>query len=283
MARLLSCIRLPEVLALQGSPLVGASLSMEGFTAHGCFVLVILASGSFCLVAHIFLLNDWAGIQGDLRAQHRATRAFTTRGVTRSEIGYLAVALLAVSLALLGSLGPVPLCLALAIAGLSSLYSLPVFNMKGVPVAGTLLHLVGGVLHFLLGYATFAAIDGVGFAVGSFFGLVFAAGHLMQETRDFDGDRLNRIRTNAVAFGKAQAFLAGLVLFTAAYALLLALALHGSVPRVLVLAALLYPLHLLASLKTLQAGLTFTSLQRLQKQYWLIYAVIGVMLVVASS
>ena len=87
---------------------------------------------------------------------------------------------------------------------------------------------------------------------------------------------------NAVAFGKAQAFLAGLVLFTAAYALLLALALHGSVPRVLVLAALLYPLHLLASLKTLQAGLTFTSLQRLQKQYWLIYAVIGVMLVLAS-
>lgn len=281
-ARLLSCIRLPEVLALQGSPLVGATLAIGSLSTHGVVALAALAVGSFCLVAHVFLLNDWAGIHEDLRAAHRATRAFTSMGVTRPEIGYLSLAFLAASLTLIGCLGLTPLGLAAAIAVLSSLYSIPRLGIKGIPVVNTLLHLIGGSLHFLLGYATFAPIDPRGLAISCFFGMVFAAGHLMQETRDFDGDLLNGIRTNAVAFGKTWSFAAGLVLFSAANALLLLLALQGAVPRIVALAAVLYPLHLRASLTALRAGLTFASLQHLQKQYWLIYALIGILLVAAS-
>jgi hypothetical protein len=69
-------------------------------------------------------------------------------------------------------------------------------------------------------------------------------------------------------------------LFTAAYALLVALAAYGAVPRVLIVAAVLYPVHLFASLRALRAGLTFESLSQLQRCYRALYAVIGVMMLI---
>jgi hypothetical protein len=91
---------------------------------------------------------------------------------------------------------------------------------------------------------------------------------------------LNGVRTNAVAFGRTRGFFAGLALFTAAYALLVALAAYGAVPRVLIVAAVLYPVHLFASLRALRAGLTFESLSQLQRCYRALYAVIGVMMLI---
>ena len=64
-----------------------------------------------------------------------------------------------------------------------------------------------------------------------------------------------------------------------AYALLVALALLGAVPRLLVLSAALYPLHVYASLRAVRSGLTFESLRQLQRCYRLSYAVIGIMMV----
>jgi 4-hydroxybenzoate polyprenyltransferase len=279
--RLVSCIRYDEVLVLQGAPLTGACFSIGALTTASIFKAAVLAVGSLCLVAHVFVLNDWSGIRGDLKDPSRAMRTFARKGVSRTEIGFLATALLVLSLLLLGLLGPATLGLAFAIVSLSALYSAPVFHMKGLPVFNSVLHLVGGTLHFLLGYATFAAVDGRGIAIGGFFALVFTAGHLTHEVRDYEGDLLNGIRTNAVVFSKARSFVMGLVLFTAAYALLVTLAACGYVPRVLVLAAALYPVHLHASLRAMRAGLSFESLLRLQRCYRLLYAIIGIMMVVA--
>ena len=279
--RLLSAVRWDEVLVLQGAPLIGAILSIGAWTTGHMFLLAVFATGSCCLVAHVFVLNDWSGIHGDLKDPNRAVRTFPAKGIGRTEFGFLAIALLAASLLLFALLGKVALALALAIAGLSALYSAPPFHMKGVPLFNSLLHFVGGVLHFLLGYATFAAIDARGVAVGCFFALVFTAGHLTHEARDCDGDSLNVIRTNAVAFGRTRSFFASLVLFTAAYALLVALAAYAAVPRVLMLAAVLYPVHLLASLRAMRAGLDFESLSRLLGCYRALHAVIGVTMVAA--
>jgi 4-hydroxybenzoate polyprenyltransferase len=128
----------------------------------------------------------------------------------------------------------------------------------------------------------FRAIDPRGLEIGCFFALVFVAGHLTHETRDNDGDLLNGIRTNAVTFGKTRSFAAGLVLFTIADALLLVLAVRGAVPRVLVLIAALYPLHLYWSFQTLRAGLTFESIRRLQVRYRRLYAAVGVIMLVSE-
>ncbi|MFC5489924.1 UbiA family prenyltransferase [Dokdonella soli] len=277
--RLLSCIRFDEVFLLQGTALFGALYSIGTLTKGNLFVLAVVVAGSLSLVAHVFVLNDWSGIRGDLRDPARSDRTFVTRGVSRAEFGYLAVVLLALALSLFWLLGTIMFAIALAIAIVSALYSAPPFHMKGLPVFNSVLHLVGGALHFLLGYAAFSAIDERGVAIACFFALVFTAGHLMHETRGYVGDSLNGIRTNALAFGKVHTFIAGLALFTAAYALLAALAASGAVPHVLLFAAALYPLHLCASLWALRSGLTFERLRQLQRLYRLLFAVIGIAMI----
>ena len=279
--RYLSCLRLLEILVLQGSPLLGAAFAIRQPAAAHVEPLAILIAANVLLMAHIFLLNDWAGLATDLADPNRAAGVFTARGVGRQEIGGLTALLLALSLVLFSRLGPGTLLLALGIAALSALYSLPRFNWKGRPFLNSAAHLAGGVLHFLLGYSLGNAVDLRGLALAAFFALTFAAGHLTQEIRDHQGDILNAIRTNAVAFGQRRTFAASLILFTLAHALLLLLALQGTVPRPLAALAVLYPVHLRWSLKALAEGLTYASVCRLQARYRALYAVVGLAMVVA--
>jgi 4-hydroxybenzoate polyprenyltransferase len=279
--RYLSCLRLQEILVLQGSPLLGAAFAIRHPTAANVGPLAILTVANVLLVAHIFMLNDWAGLTTDLADPNKAAGVFTARGAGRKEIGGLTALLLALSLLLFSRLGPSALCLALAIAILSALYSLPRFNWKGRPLLSSAAHLAGGVLHFLLGYSLGSAIDLRGLATATFFALIFAAGHLTQEIRDHQGDILNAIRTNAVAFGQRGTFAASLALFTLAHALLLLLTFQGTLPRPLAALVALYPLHLRWSLQTLDEGLTYASVRRLQARYRALYAIVGLAMVAA--
>jgi len=278
--RYLSCLRWREILVLQGSPLLGAAFAMGAVTTGRVAALAVLTVASCCLVAHIFVLNDWAGMSADLRDPNKQAGVFAARGIGRREVGWLWLALLVASVALCGWLGPRPLAIALAIAGLSALYSVPAYHAKGIPLLNSALHLAGGVLHFLLGYSLFRPVDGRSLEIGCFFALVFAAGHLTHEARDRDADLLNGIRTNAVTFGKAGSFAAGIGLFTIADVLLVVLAARGAVPRALVLVTALYAVHLYWSLRTLRAGLNFENIRRLQVRYRALYAIIGLMMVV---
>ena len=275
-ARLLSCIRMGEVLVLQGTPFLGAVFSMGALTKAKCLDLIVLTAASSCLVAHVFVLNDLSGSSTDIRDPNRSTQVFSVRGIRRREAGALCAALLIVSLLLLIPFGKTVLFLALAVAMVSALYS---FLLKGTPVASSLLHLAGGLLHFLLGYSLFHALDWRGLEIGSFFALTFAAGHLTHEARDCAGDLANRIRTNAVRFGRAPTFAAGFVLFTVADVLLIVMAIRGVVPHALVIIGLLYPLHFYWTLRTFYAGLTFENIRRLQTGYRMLYAIIGLMIV----
>jgi 4-hydroxybenzoate polyprenyltransferase len=280
LSRLLSCIRFDEVLVLQGSPLLGAVFSIGRLTGERVVDLAIFAAGSFCLLAHVFALNDWSGMGADSRDPNRTIGLFVTRGIGHTGNRYLWMALLGLSLLLLSPFGSRTLIIALAIAGLSALYSAPPFHMKGVPLLNSALHLIGGLLHFLLGYSLFRPVDARSLEIGCFFALAFAAGHLTHEARDRDADLLNGIRTNAVTFGKAGSFGAGIFLFTIADVLLVVLAARGTVPRALVLVAALFAVHLHWSLRTLRAGLNFESIRRLQVRYRALYAIIGLMMVV---
>ena len=278
--RLLSSIRFDEVALLQGSPLLGAVFSIGRLTPESCAAVSVMAAGSCCLVAHVFTLNDWSGMSADLQDPNRTSLLFNNKGIGRTGIGYFSMALLALSLVLLSPLGAPALLIALAIAALSALYSAPAFHLKGVPLLNSALHFIGGILHFLLGYSLFQAVDGRGLGIGCFFALAFAAGHLTHEARDYKGDLLNGIKTNAVTFGKMRCFAAGLALFTIADVLLVVLAARGIVPGPLMLVGAFYPLHLYWSLRTLRDGLTFESIRRLQVRYRALYAAIGLMMLV---
>lgn len=276
----LSRIRFDEVLVLQGSPLLGAAFAIDRLTGARVVDLAIFAAGSFCLSAHVFALNDWSGIAADSRDTNRSSVDLMKHGIGHQGIRYLWMALLAASLLFLGIAGPRTLILGLSIAGLSALYSAPAIHMKGVPILSSALHIIGGLLHFLLGYSLFRPVDGRSLEIGCFFALAFAAGHLTHEVRDFDIDLLNGIRTNAVTFGKPVTFVAGIVLFTIADAWLFVLATDGLVPRALVVVAAWYAAHLYWSLKTLRTGLNFESIRRLQVRYRALYAIFGLVMVV---
>jgi hypothetical protein len=94
----------------------------------------------------------------DLADPNKAAGVFTTRGLGRKEIGGLTALLLALSLLLFSRLAQALSAWALAIAALSALNSLPRFYWKGRPLLSSTAHLVGGVLHFLLGYSLGNAI-----------------------------------------------------------------------------------------------------------------------------
>jgi 4-hydroxybenzoate polyprenyltransferase len=280
-ARYLSSLRLRDVLVLQGSPLLGAAFAIRHPGMQDLAPLAILLVANILLITHIFLLNDWSGLTADLADTNKAASVFTTRGVERREIVGLTAGLLLVSLILFSRLGRVPLALSVAIAILSALYSLPQFNWKGRPLLSSAAHLAGGILHFLLGYSLGRAIDHRGVLIATFFALVFAAGHLTQETRDHAGDAGNAIRTNAVIFGQRRTFVMSLVLFTLAQILLLLLSLQGLLPRPLAAVVAFYPIQLYWSLEAFREGLTYASVSRLQTHYRALYAVIGLAMVAA--
>jgi 4-hydroxybenzoate polyprenyltransferase len=279
--RYLSCLRLQEILVLQGSPLLGAVFAIRHPTASDLEPLATLIVANVCLIAHIFMLNDWSNLATDLADPNKAASVFTARGVGRTEIGALMISLLAVSLLLFSRLGPTPLALALAIVILSALYSISHFNWKGRPLLNSAAHLIGGALHFLLGYSLGHAIDRRGLVIAMFFALTFAAGHLTQEIRDHQSDVRNAIKTNAVIFGQRRTFIASVALFTLSHVVLLLLTLHGTLPRALAALVVLYPLHLRWSLDTLADGLTYTNICRLQSRYRALYGIVGLAMVAA--
>ena len=279
--RLLHCIRLDEVAVLQGAPVIGALFAISRLDSSALWALAVLVAGNACMVAHVFAVNDLAGIEGDARDPRRAGRTFIAKGANTRTMRWLAVLLLVAALLLFGVLNACVAGIGLAIAVLSALYSLPPVSGKGVPLLSSFLHLIGGILHFLLGFAVFLPVTGTAVAIGCFFGLVFAAGHLSHETRDHAVDQRNGIRTNAVAFGKRRGFLVSMTMFAVAYGVLAVLGLCGRVPVVLaVVAGVALVLHLLAARRAWRAGLGIDALSRLQRLYRGLHAAIGIAILI---
>lgn len=267
--------RAPEVLALQASPLLGFFWGSAGLERWAPGRLGLLLLGSFALTAHIFIFNDWAGYGSDPNDPRRTTQVAARRGISRRQVAQVAIALLVAAAGALAALGGQALALGAAIAALSFLYSCSPRFGKSTPITGSVNHLLGGALHFLLGYGLVHALDMRGLALSLFFGLVFAGGHLNQEVRDYEGDLLNGIRTSAVAFGRQRAFLASLGAFTAAYALVAALAAGGALPSLLRWSSLVWLAHAAWSLRALRRGLGFETAVWMQRRYRLLFALIG--------
>ncbi len=262
-------IRFDEVFVLQGTPLMGVLFSIGTITGGKFEALSLLLVGSILLVAHIFTLNDWADVAHGLKAPDPE--------VPPRRLLSFSISLLIASFIVFAFLGSRVVIVAVIIAALGFFYSHPRFNAKGTPMLSSLPHLIGGIFHFLLGYAVFTSIDYRAVFIAVFFALTFAAGHLNHEVRDFELDRKNNARTNAVAFGKRATFIAGLIVFSCAYLCLFFLGWFRFIPRPLsFLAILFYPPHLYWSLRALRGHLRLELIKRFQTQYRSLYAVIGI-------
>jgi 4-hydroxybenzoate polyprenyltransferase len=267
--------RAVEVLALQASPILGSLLGGYSVERRGFLALFLLLLGSCALTAHIFVFNDWVGYDGDLRDPLRAPLVFTAQGISRREVACFSLVLLLLALVAFAADGVQTLVIGAVIAGLGFLYSASPVLGKSTPIASSLNHLVGGTLHFLLGYTLSHALDAIGICIGIFFGLVFAAGHLNQEVRDYAGDLFNGIRTNAVVFGRRRTFLASLFTFTAAYAMLTGLAALSVLPRLLLWSPIAWLVHVVWAAQALRRGLDFEAAVWMQRRYRWLFALIG--------
>ena len=260
---------------LQASPILGCFLGGLSLNPSGVIRLGSLLSGSLALTAHVFVFNDWAGHSGDIRDPRRSTLVFARRGIGRRQVARVATALLIFANVAFAAVGRQTVLLGAAIAALSVLYSCSPRFGKSTPIVASVNHLLGGALHFLLGYTLSRPLDASGLVISLFFGLVFAGGHLNQEVRDYEGDLLNGIRTTAVVFGCRRAFLASLFTFTGAYAILAGLAAFGILPGLLLWSIVLWPLHVAWSQRALQRGLGFETALWMQRRYRLLFVLIG--------
>ena len=265
-----------EILALQASPILGILLGGCSPGRDGVLRPGLLILGSLALTAHVFVLNDWAGHVGDSRDPRRVTLVFDSKGINRRHVARVALALLIFANVAFAVIGRRAVLLGAAIATLSLLYSCSPSFGKTTPIAASINHLLGGTLHFLLGYSLCHAFDARGVLISLFFGFVFAAGHLNQEVRDYEVDLLNEIRTSAVVFGCRRAFLASLFFFTVAYAILFSLAATGILPRLLLWSVGAWLLQVLWSLQALRRGLGFETALWMQRRYRLLFAFIGI-------
>jgi len=267
--------RAPEVLALQASPFFGIFFGGYSIEWWSLFRLGLLLFGSLALTAHIFIFNDWIGHSSDTRDPQRAILVFSQQGISSNQVAQVVIALFIIAAAMFFIVGRLAILVGTAIAILGLLYSSSSSFGKNAPIVGSINHLLGGMLHFLLGYTFFHTLDSRGFVVSIFFGLVFAGGHLNQEVRDYEGDLLNNIRTTAVTFGRHRTFLASLCTFSAAYALVTGLAALDILPRLLLWSPILWLLHTALSFQAFQRGLGFESAVWMQKRYRLLFALLG--------
>jgi 4-hydroxybenzoate polyprenyltransferase len=271
-----------EVLVLQASPLLGALLGSVDHDGISLGRIASLLAGSLALTAHVYVFNDWAGRSDDLNDARRARYLFGRSGVSSRQVASAAVGLLVVAILLLALVGASPVLFGAAMAAVSLLYSGSTSWGKGRPIIGTLLHLIGAALHFLLGYTAGHAIDVRGISIAFFFGLVFAGGHLNQEVRDYEADRRNRIRTNAVVFGCRRTFLSSLLVFTAAYILVGVLAWCGILAHSLIWTLMLWPWHVACSMQALRSGLGFETAVWMQRRFRLQFALLGLAMVLTA-
>jgi 4-hydroxybenzoate polyprenyltransferase len=282
LARLLRCIRWADVLILEGTPILGVAFSLGPITAAKLTMSIFFGAASLLLLTHIFTFNDWAD-SAHIGFDSSATKSsFRCANIPSQVLLSFSLSILAASLLLLLFISARLFLLGGSIAALGIFYSHPSFNAKSMPIVSTLLHFAGGMLHFLLGYALFSAIDLRGVLVGMFFGVTFAAGHPIQEVRDFHEDQRMAATTNAIVFGPRPSFFVGVILFAVQYLYLFFLAWSGFIPRFLAILPIVFsPIHLLWTIFTLRDGLDSESITRFQNRYRILYALIGVAMLAA--
>jgi 4-hydroxybenzoate polyprenyltransferase len=275
----LSRARLAEIVVGLGAPFMGLAFALRESGIRTFTDVLLFVPAELLLVAHVQAFNDWidAGREGKMDL---AKYPWWTGNGSHRDIGKLALVFGVLSL-LLFSLLPFPtLFSAAAVFVLSLFYSL---KGKTMPVVSSVVHLAGGLSHFLVGYALAAPVDRSGILIGLYFGLVLAAGHLNQEVRDYQEDRINDVRTHAVRFGKGRTFAASFLLFTLSYGYLFWLAAERLVPAVLGLWVFAYPYQAFAYWRGLRHGLTAESVARLQRTYRLLFAALGIFMLLAAS
>jgi 4-hydroxybenzoate polyprenyltransferase len=270
-----STIRYRDAFIFQSPAIAGMLMFFPNVSPTTGLQALLLAVGSFLLMAYIFVFNDWADFHSDrLVLPNNRHTLVDNKAITHREM-----LILAVFLALIGTLTVVlvlttliPIVVLIIIFGL--LYSLPIRGLqgKGIPVFSSFLHFAGILLTFLLGATMFAPIGMPAIMVGSYFGILITAGHLVQEVQDYNEDNFNHIQTNAVWFGQKPVFIVSFIMFGISFIVLYSLAQAGLTPGIIKYAVLLFPIYAVWAFRVYRSGLQSESVRDLRNRYRILFA-----------
>lgn len=189
--------RLAEVSLMLGFPFMGVVFAFEELSALFSQNVLLFIAGIFFLCTAIYSFNAWAGKDEDTRNDRlsilKDRKSLFMKATVVSVFLFSTVFFLA---------DPVFLLLSLISFSLWTVYSWPKTGFKYRPVLGTLIHFLGQMIHFQIGYAVLKTTDVNSFLISAYFSLLFCAGHLNHELIDYEPDQKTGIRTGAVHFGK---------------------------------------------------------------------------------
>ena len=277
----LRAIRFTETIPFCGVAVFGGLLA-QGTGDFSLPIPLILSSASvFFLAAFGFTFNDLQDVEHDRRSGVKSNRPLVDRSLTIRSAGILTATLAITGIVLLAIGTPWHvLCAGIITLPLSALYSWRRLPLKTIPVFPTLIHLIQGTLVFLLGAWVIAGPDPVFVLIGSYFGLLFAAGHLHHEVLDLEVDRVSGLKTHAVRFGVWPTLWAGFLLWCLSGAGFSALCLLDLIPAALGWIQLgMFSCYLIGFLVLLKRGFTQERMKFLQKLYRGAYAAGGLVMV----
>jgi len=203
--------RFAEVSILLGFPMIGLFFAFKSAEELVSLPVFLFAAAIFSLFTAIYAFNGLAGTEDDKNNSRLADLA----GKRRSFIVTIAVSLV-LSILLFLLIKPLLAAFSAVSFLLWCVYSFPKKGFKYRPVLGTLIHFIGQLIHFLMGYAVLAQVDGKSAAASVYFALLFSAGHINHELIDHDADEKSGIKTGAVCFGVSAWEKVSFALFTLA-------------------------------------------------------------------
>ena len=157
------------------------------------------------------------------------------------------------------------------------IYIHPKFILKNNPMAAAILYLLGGILICFASGSLFV-LNIKSLLLGIYFGFLLIGGNLIHEIRDYDEDKKSGFKTCPIRIGKKKTYFLSFIFFTISHLYILFLGLIKYIP--LFLSILLFSGYLFYSffyLKTYKKGINSRNILKFQKQYRLIYALIGVL------
>ncbi len=172
--------RMPETFLMMGFPFAGVLFSLSVWSLSTLRRLIIFCFATFLLGIHIYIFNDWGTFSSE---RDRFAVDIPKRGLL-----FCSFALLGVSLPTYFLLSYRTFFIAAILSFTWMPYAHPGILIKGKPVLPTMEHFLAGILMFLLGYSLFKQPDLEGFAVSGYFALIFSAGHLNHEAKDYEED-----------------------------------------------------------------------------------------------
>jgi 4-hydroxybenzoate polyprenyltransferase len=259
-----------------GGPLLGVAFTLDYIDINVFFKAALFMTAVLFGAIHIFTLNDWLGYAFDKGNPKKIDSPLVSGRVSLKKVRLLSLISGFLSLFLLVILSLRSFVVAVLIIASGICHDHPRVLLKGKPLLGIAINILGGGLLFLLGYGLFNPIDERGILIALYFALLMSGGYLNHAIVDYETDIKSNISTFAVRFGKSRAALASFAIFSLSTLYFLILSLLGIVPQPFgVIVLIVYIFYSCLLLYLCRRRPAFSTMEAFIVSYHKLYGVMG--------